>query len=85
MTDQALSWFGRIWIAVTILGMLGFYFFGFRPSITERWVLAHIGRPPTFQDLNQPDIDWWVATIIVALPGVAALILRDILRRLIPR
>lgn len=79
MLDATLSWFGRIWIATGVLGML-VYYFGLPSSLTNDWALFHLGWVPIGAVPNPVNILWWIAMVIIVSPGLGALFLRDRLR-----
>jgi hypothetical protein len=84
MIDASLTWFGRIWITVVVLAMLAFYF-DLPSTLTDDWAAFHVGWVPMIAVPNPANVLWWTATVLVALPGIGALVLRNKLRERIQR
>ena len=78
--DVALSWIGRIWIALAIAAMTILDFAAPR-RVFEDWALFHIGWVPIIAMPNPANVVWWVATVALAAPGIGALVLSGRLRR----
>ena len=80
MIEVTLLWFGRLWIAAAIVGMVIVYFL-LPSNLTNDWAMFHIAWVPMFAVPNPVNIVWWVATVVAALPGIGAFVVRDKLRK----
>jgi len=79
MVGVTLSWVGRIWVAIAVVGLLNVCY-ALPPGVADDWLL-NSGWVPVGVIPIPPDAIWWIVTVILALPGIGAVILGDNLRK----
>ncbi len=79
MVGIILSWFGRIWVAAAVVGLLNVCY-ALPPDLADDW-LYNNGWVPVAPVAIPPDDVWWIVAVIVSLPGLGAVILGDKLRK----
>jgi hypothetical protein len=79
MIGATLSWFGRMWVGVAVVCLLNIDSV-LSPSLADRW-LFYSGWMPRVAVPGSEDTVWWIALVILALPGIIAVILGDTLRK----